>query len=222
MEQPELKDVERLGQLYRRRVVARGAPDAATCVSPEAILAVVRREGSEDERLTTLEHVMSCSACHREYEWLSAVDRAAIESGGVPAGAVRGAWWRARPLALAASLLLAVGLGLLVSRVLSKGPELERGGAGDIVLVSPPPDAAPAGPITFAWHALPEASGYVLEVQRPDGSVAFTDTTTDTTATLTEPSRVLPEAEYRWWVREATDGAEPRASAFRALRLSHR
>jgi hypothetical protein len=222
MDQPDLKDVERLGQLYRRRVVARGAPDAASCVSPEAILAVIRREGSEDERLTTLEHVMSCSACHREYEWLSAVDRAAVESGGVPAAVARGVWWRARRLALAASLLLAVGLGLLIQRTISRGPELQRGGAGDIVLLAPPGDATPAGPITFAWRPLSEASAYVLEIQRSDGSVAFTDTTTDTMATLAEPGRVLPDAEYRWWVRETTDGAEPRASAFRTLRLPGR
>lgn len=222
MDQPDLKDVERLGRLYRHRVVARGASDDASCVSPEAILAVVRREGSEAERLATLEHVMSCSPCHREYEWLSAVDRAAVESGGVPAGVARGSWWRARPLALAASLLLAVGLGFLVGRVVSGGPEVERGGAGEIVLLAPPPDAAPSGPITFAWHALPEASGYVLEVQRPDGSVAFTDTTSDTTASLAEPDRVLPDTEYRWWVREITDGAEPRSSPFRDLRLPRR
>lgn len=222
MDQPDLKDVERLGQLYRRRVVARQAPDPASCVPPEAILAVLRREGGEDERLATLEHVMSCSACHREYEWLSAVDQAAVDSGGVPAVTGRSSWWRARPLALAASLLLAVGLGLLVRRTISGGPELERGGSGEIALLAPPADAVPAGPITFAWHPLPEATGYVLEVQRPDGSVAFTDTTADTTATLTEPDRVLPESDYRWWVRETTDGAEPRASAFRSLSLPRR
>jgi hypothetical protein len=222
MDQPDLKSVERLGRLYRQRVAARGAPDDSSCVSPEAILALVRREGSEAERLATLEHVMSCSACHREYEWLSAVDRAAVESGGVPAAATRGFWWPARPLALAASLLLAVGLGLLVQRAILRTPEPQRGGAGDIVLLAPPPDAAPTGPITFAWRPLPEASGYVLEVQRPDGSVAFTDTTRDTTAILAEPGGVLPEAEYRWWVREETDGAEPRASDFRSLRLPGR
>ena len=57
------------------------------------------------------------------------------------------------------------------------------------------------------------------EVQRADGSVVFTETTGDTTLTLREPAGVLPESDYRWWVREDTDGSEPRASSFRFLRL---
>lgn len=218
MEQPELNDTSRLSRLYAGRVAARGVPDGSACVAPEAILAVVRREGREADRLATLEHVMSCSACHREYEWLTAVDQAALEactSAGRP-------WWRAAPLALAASLLAAVGAALLVRQALPGGVETERGTSGDIALVGPPADLGGGDSLTFVWRPAAGASSYVLEVQRADGSVAFSDTTADTTVTLAEPGQLLPESDYRWWVREVTDGAEPRSSALRRLRLPRR
>jgi hypothetical protein len=37
------------------------------------------------ERIDTLEHVMACAACHREYAWLAAVHEAAVEAGRAPA-----------------------------------------------------------------------------------------------------------------------------------------
>lgn len=222
MEQPELNDT-RLQELYARRVAARGAGAGSPHAEPEAILAVVLREGPEEARLATLDHVMSCAACHREYEWLAAVDRAAAETEAE--SAARGAprpWWRQAPLALAASLLLAVGAGLAVRQLVSGGAETVRGGAGDIALMAPADDAEAGAPLTFAWRRIPEASRYVLEVQRQDGSVAFADTTADTTVTLARPAEVLPAADYTWWVRETTDGSEPRASERRTLRLPPR
>lgn len=208
MEQPELTETARLQRLYSGRVAARGP--AAGCVTPEAILALVRREGGDQERLVTLEHVMSCATCHREYEWLKAVDEAA------GAGGERGRrqWWsRAAPLALAASLVLAAGTALLVTR---RGSDVERGKDGAIELVAPRVGEAAGRPLTFIWRPMAAASGYVLEVQRGDGSVAFSDTTADTTLTVTG----LSEGEYRWWIRETTDGAEPRSSELRKLLLS--
>jgi hypothetical protein len=221
MEHGDVTETAWLQQLYGRRVAARGeggAPDHATV---EAILAVVQREGTEEERLGTLEHVMSCAACHREYEWLKAVDQAGVEAeGGVGAGQRR-PWWRGAPLAMAASIAVLVGAGVVLSGVLRSGVDRERGAAGDIVLVAPGTQAGGGGPIAFTWRALPEASGYVLEVQRADGSVVLADTTGDTVAVV-EGGRLAPDANYRWWVREVTDGAEPRSSGFRELRLGSR
>jgi hypothetical protein len=115
-----------------------------------------------------------------------------------------------------------VGAAVVLSGVLRPGAERERGAAGDIVLLAPGPRAA-GGPLSFTWRALPGAGSYVLEVQRPDGSVALADTTADTVATFAEPGgRLLPDSAYRWWVREVTDGSEPRSSAFRDLRLTGR
>jgi len=200
-----------LKRIYRRRVAERGTPDGAGCPAPEAILAVLEREGSEETRLATLEHVMSCAACHREYELLSAVNEAAVESTG---GAARRApWWSGgRVLALAASLVLAIGAALLVRARLGNDDTI-RGGERDIALVAG--DGA-----TFVWRTAPGATGYVLEVQRADGTIAFADTTSNTTATISDPDLLQPGVEYRWWVRELTDGAEPRSSRLRPFRVS--
>jgi hypothetical protein len=124
---------------------------------------------------------------------------------------------------MAASIAVIVGAAVVLSGVLRSGAERERGGAGDIALIAPGPRAAGDGPLAFTWRALPSASSYVLEIQRPDGSIALADTTADTVATFTEPgNRLLPDSAYRWWVREVTDGSEPRSSAFRDLRLTGR
>jgi len=221
MDQPNVTETMRLRELYSRRVTA-GSPDSAPHATPEAILAVVQREGSEEERLTTLEHVMACAACHREYEWLTAVDQAGAEAEAGEGGGQRRAWWRGAPLALAASLLAVVGVGLVLSGVLRTGTEQVRGASADIVLVGPEGRARADGPLTFTWHAVPGVSRYVLEVQRTDGSVALARETADTVATVSSPSTQLPDSAYRWWVREVTDGAEPRSSALRDLRLGGR
>jgi anti-sigma factor RsiW len=208
----DLSSIEGLGRLYRRRVEARDVTTAG-CVTPDAMLALLQREGSESDRLVTLEHVMSCPACHREYEWLAAVDRAATETGGRPAGA---AWWRRAPLALAASLAAALGAAFLVRAQLQRAGESVRGETGEIALLAPAAGTSPTGTVAFTWHSLPEASAYVLEIQGANRSVIRSDTTADTTLVL--PS-LLPAGEYRWWVREVTDGAEPRSSAFRTLKV---
>jgi hypothetical protein len=220
MDERDMSGTTRLQHAYARRVAARGEAEGA-CVTPEAILAVVQREGPEPERLATLEHVMACAVCHREYEWLMAVDQAGLEAEGV-AGKGRRTWWSGAPLALAASIVAAVGAAVVLSGVLRTGTERVRGSNSDIVLVGPGARASAGAPLAFTWQPLPGVSRYVLEVQRADGSVAYADTTADTVVTLAEPSRLLPDSAYRWWVREVTDGAEPRSSALRDVRLTGR
>jgi len=220
MEQGDVAETERLQKLYAGRVAARAADEPHA--SPDAILAVVTREGSEEARLATLEHVMACAECHREYEWLMAVNEAGLEADGSAAAAPRRAWWRGAPMAMAASLLVAVGAAVVLTGVLRTGADRERGASGDIALVGPAARVPGGGPITFAWHAAPGVSRYVLEVQRPDGSVVLADTTADTSATVSDPSHLQADSAYRWWVREVTDGSEPRSSAFRDLRVTGR
>lgn len=212
MDQPDVNETERLGRAYARRVAERGTKGDA-CVTPEALLALVQREGTEEERLTTLDHVMSCAACHREYEWLKAVDQAATETGAQMA---RPAWWRRAPLALAASLLVAIGAALLVQSRLRSGSDTTRGEDDRIELVGPATGPALGQHPVLTWHPVKGATGYVLEIQRGDRAVVFSDTTADTTLTV---GATLPAGKYRWWVREVTDGAEPRSSELRFLLL---
>lgn len=218
MEHGNLTETTRLQQLYARRVAARGESAGEGHVTVEAILALVQHEGPEEDRLATLEHVMSCAACHREYEWLKAVDQAGSEVADGAGARGRRAWWRGAPVALAASVAAVVGAGVVLSGVLRSGAERERGTGGDIVLVAPGGRVPARAPVAFTWRALPEASGYVLEVQRTDGSVVLADTTGDTVAVV-EAGRLASDSAYRWWVREVTHGAEPRSSELRKLRL---
>ena len=48
----DLSSIDGLGRLYRRRVEARDVATAG-CVSPDAMLALLQREGPESERLAT-------------------------------------------------------------------------------------------------------------------------------------------------------------------------
>jgi hypothetical protein len=224
MDQPDLTETSRLQELYAGRVTSRGVGDRAECVAPEAILAVVRREGPEADRLATLDHVMACAACHREYEWLMAVDQAANETESVTGAVIARPWWRrTAPLALAASVLLAVGAVVVQQRYGRSGRlELERGTMSNVVLVAPRANATVGVPLTFAWRPVPGASAYVLEMLSRDGIIAFADTTSDTTVTLTDVGRLLPGTDYRWWVRAMDDVAERATSPFRQLRLPDR
>jgi len=233
----------RLRELYQHALATRGpaAPGGAgreRCPSPEAMLALVRREGAEEERLATLDHVMSCDACRRELDLLRAIEMAgAGGAGGVGAGAAHSRdrpaatvvpWKRVVPLALAASLLLAVGVGVGIGvrdrfSAGDRGPDVVRGGGGeggDLTLLAPAAGASVAAgaPLTFAWRPDPDARRYVVEVLDANDRAVVSDTTADTTLTLPDASRLAAGAEYRWWVRTAGGaGASQRASAVRPL-----
>jgi hypothetical protein len=218
MDHPDMTDTTRLQEVYSARVAQR--PVRSAHATPEALLALIERDGTEEDRLATMDHVMSCAECHRDYQWLNGVSDAALQADGRSSAATARRWWtRPAPLALAASMVLALGGAFLLMR---RGPDLERGHTGAIDVIAPTANApAAAGhPLLFVWRPLSGASRYILEVQRADGSVAFSDSTADTIFSITDPARVLPESEYRWWVRETTDGAEPRSSAFQRLRLA--
>jgi hypothetical protein len=224
----------RLRELYQHALATRDG-GRERCASPEAMLALARREGTEEERLATLDHVMSCDACRRELDLLRAIEMAGARTTGAPgaahsrdrpAAAVVVPWKRVVPLALAASLLLAVGVGVRDRfGARDRGPDVVRGagddGGGELTLLAPAAGASVAAgaPVVFAWRPDPDARRYVVEVLDADGRAVVSDTTADTTFALRDPSsRLTAGAEYRWWVRTvgATAGAQ-RASAARPL-----
>jgi hypothetical protein len=215
----------RLRELYQLALASRDGGARERCVSPEAMLALVRREGPEEARLATLDHAMSCDACRRELDVLRAIELAGEQSGVAPERAharSSPSWRRVVPLAIAASLLVAVGLGVRdrgrgrpvddVSRGASDGPALVAPAAGDL---------ATSAPIVFVWHSEPGASRYVLEVLA-GGRVVVSETTADTTLALGDVSRLTADSAYVWWVRAVGDGGAQRGSEVRALRLRSR
>jgi len=204
---------ERLRQLYSAAVAGRSRAEGHP--APEAIAALARREGSEAGRLATLDHVMGCGECRRDFNLLRTVQRAGVESGVAPSGARR-SWFM--PVALAASLLLAIGIGRAALQVRSDDTTRGRE-TGAVTLVRPGTDAAAGEALTFTWRPVPGAQRYELELLDAGGNVVASAATGDT-ATAPQAVRTLAPGEYRWWVRATTSDARVLRSALRPLRLA--
>jgi hypothetical protein len=206
---------DRLRDLYAIGQGGRPAAPGGEHPAPEVIAALVRREGPEEERLATLDHVMSCAECRHDFDLLRAVERAGIESRAAGRTGGKRGWFM--PAALAASVLLAVGVGRMVLR--AGGDDTTRGDDhGGVALVQPGREAAAGDSLTFSWHAVPSATRYELELLDAGGGVLASAATTDTTASPVA-ARALPPGDYRWWVRATTSDARSLRSALRPLRL---
>jgi hypothetical protein len=189
--------------------LARSRRDRASCPSPEAIQALVRREGDEASRLATLDHVMSCGDCRTELDLLRTVEEAGQRSGAVAAPGRR-RWMM--PAALAATLLLAVGLGRLVLK-----PAEDTVRSGRVELIAPGAEVPAGSPVSFAWRPVEGASRYRLEVLTPSGDLAIEAETHDTALTSDSAARLAP-GSYQWWVIALSPAPGPR-SELRRLRV---
>ncbi len=215
MENDRLTDA-RLRELYQHALAHRGGRERERCVAPEAILAVTRREGPEERRLEVLDHVMGCSACRSEFDLLRSIEQAGAETER-PALIPRRRWGWVTPVALAASIVLAVGVGLKLTT--RGGADVERGTVDAVTLLAPAAEIDAGAPVTFAWQPVSGALRYDIEVLDEQGTVVFAQATEQTSATLSDARRLVPGSSYRWWVRAATRAGEPRASPVRSLRI---
>lgn len=208
---------ERLRELYGRALTARAPTGRQQCPSPDAISALIRREGTEAQRLETLDHVMACARCRREFNLLRALEEAGARTVGPPSTA-KNAWRRYVPFALAASLLLAAGLELGRRYWQPHAPEVMRGPAGEVTLLAPATEANSGAPLTFAWQAVPGARRYVLEVLTEDGTSILHAETPDTLLMVPTSGALLP-GKYQWWVRATAEEGTERRSDMRRLRI---
>ena len=211
---------EQLRELYAR-TLTRGAKSVANrsgqCVTPEELLELIRREGTEERRLRILDHVMTCEACRGELDLLRAIDQAGQEIGAATAPERRFQWARFTPLAMAASLLLAVGLVVGVWRS-EESPDVPRGGPSAVALVAPAEHIAGDQPVTFVWRPVPNAHQYAFEIlEAGSGNSVFSQTTADTVLVL-QPLQLRGGRDYQWWVRARTAAGEL-ASPMRPLRV---
>ena len=208
---------EQLREVYVRAIAARHDARRAACPAPDTLLAVARREGPESERVETLDHVMSCPDCRKDFELLRAIERGQRIEAREGANRIR----LRRPIGVA----LVTGLAATLVFAAVVGPrsdwwrsDVVRDAGSDVVALSPAADAVvPAGPLQFSWRAVPGARSYRLELLTPDGSTLATRQTTDTTVTLTDV-RPAP-GDYRWLVSARLDGGERRSVA-RRLRIT--
>ncbi len=182
-------DDDELRKAYQsRRARASGAEP-----TPEELQRLVAREGSEAERLETLDHALASGKATRDLELLRAIAHAA-------GSAEHRRWWRSPvPLALAASLLL-VAVGVLSRR--DRGREETRAtpADGSPVLVAPGTDASVADPVLFVWRAVPGARSYRVEVLSDAGTLVSSFETPDTTARYPAVRAAGGDSTYRWVV----------------------
>ena len=192
--------------------LARSRRDRASCPPPEAIQALVRREGDEAARLATLDHAMSCGECRTELDLLRTVEEAGVRSGAVAAPGRR-RWMM--PAALAATLLVAVALG----RVALKPSEdtVRSDDATRVELVAPGAEVPAGAPVRFAWRPVEGASRYRLEVLNESGDLAIEAETRDTMLTSDSAASLAP-GTYQWWVIALSPAPGPR-SELRRLRV---
>jgi hypothetical protein len=212
---------EALRAEYQRALDARQVGDRESCVAPEAMLAVLRRDGGEEQRLVVLDHVMGCAACRSEFELLRSLEQAgaATTERARPAG-LRIPARVAVSLALAASVVLVVTVGQRLRG--PEGSDVERGTTNGVTLLEPAPEIEDGTSPTFAWKPVPGAQSYELEVLDDRGTVVWGAKTSNTSVTLSDPRLLPPGKSYRWWVRATTPSGSQRASAVRSLRIRTR
>lgn len=220
-------DENRLRSLYAPIAQAKPA-SRDRCPSENELLALVRREGSEENRLEVLDHVMSCAPCRREFDLLRSVEIAGQQlvreqtSKGVPRQ-VKNGWvsskWAMSVSALVACAVLAVGVR---SFTLANRPDnvVVRGTTDPVTLVAPADGetADMKAPVSFIWRAVPRATEYEFELLDSTGLIIFSIKTSDTTAVFTDAGTLIdPSLQYRWWARAKMPSGEYLRSAMQLL-----
>ena len=167
----DLQD-ERLRNAYKLSLQDR-AKSGVMHVAPEALLALAERSGNEAVRLETLDHVMSCDVCRRDFDLV----RASVVAAGAPK---QRSWFRSPSvglIALAATLLVVAGVRLFTSSADSEaGPRL-RGGAGVATYAVRWLPTVGAG---LAWKPTAGAENYRIEVVDEGGSAVVDTNVRDT------------------------------------------
>ena len=202
---------DELRDAYARAMAARTSTTRTGCPRPDALVALVRREGPEATRLETLDHTMACAACRQEFELLRAIDAGESRASGPAVLPLR--WQRPLALAIAASLVLAVGLGPARGWLTGRDVDTMRSADMGVVALLPEAGATIASDsIDFTWRRVNDATRYHVELLTADGDVRLGAITVDTTIALAIPADLAPGA-YRWWVRAELPGGEQRSAA---------
>jgi hypothetical protein len=195
-----MKD-EELRTLYAETMARPASRDGADCPSPEDLSALVEHTLPESQGLALLDHVMSCRSCQQEFELLRALRAAAPKQR-----------WGWRPLALAASIVLIAGSGILWTTQYrgQPGGPVYRGEAAAFSLASPAADAVVTLPSPLVWQALPGAGRYHVELVDSSGSLVFSVSAADTLVFLPADGTVAA-GTYSWYViATLADGTEIR------------
>lgn len=166
---------------------------------PERLEALVNQSGSEDDRLRSLDVLMSTAEGRREFEVAWAAARAAREQ--THSGRQR--FTRPAYLAAAAVLLVSVisGTVLLRKREPLATSEAMRGTESPLPLVSPRTGPVSREALRFVWRGVQEARNYTLVLVDSSGAEVFARTTRDTSTLLPDSVSLTAGSQYLWWVQ---------------------
>lgn len=203
---------EKLREAYERGLPPGDGRPPLDDVSAERLRRLVEREGSEEERLHTLDTLLSSAEGRRELEIVWGAARAAR-----PSRTSRRSLW------LAAALVLGVGLGGTWWSMRSPvtGEEVLRGGDSPITLIEPG-DAASAEVSRFVWRPLADAERYVFVIADGEGNPVATVETRDTVVSIPTGVRLEAGREYIWWVEGTTRLGATVTAASQRLRITPR
>src|SRR5262245_8009843 len=207
-------NTSQLRAAYDEVVRQRSPGSRADCPAPERIAAVVERTGNEADRLETLDHVLACAACRREFDMLRTASQAS--QGTLTTTPVRTARFRvASFVALAATLLLAVGILSTRLRGPVNGGSTVRGGGAAIELVAP--RRLPSREVLLTWRSVTGVATYRVEVLDQDGRRLVDTSLVDTTLVLSDSLVRVARAQV-WSVGARLRGGssvDPRAGTIR-------
>ena len=184
---------EKLRDAYERGLPKSDGSPALDDVSAERLRRLVEGEGSESERLRTLDVALSSAEGRRELEIAWAAARAARPP--------RRSWQR---FTLAASVLIVVGLSASTLWLRQHRPPTTtvlRGSDSPVTLVAPVGEVRSDRATHFLWRAVGNADRYQIVVVDTTGTEMYAGETRDTALTLPDSVRLMPGQAYLWWVQ---------------------
>ena len=159
-------------------------------VAAERLRRLVEREGTEEERLRTLDTMLSSAEGRRELEIAWSAARAARP----PVVS-----WRRYAVAAA---VVAVAGSVALWQIANRGvPDVMRGSESPVTLVQPIGDVTSGNARRFTWRRISDAERYTLVVVDTTGAEVFASETTDTSVALPDSVRLRQGAAYLWWVQ---------------------
>jgi len=192
---------DRLREAYR----ALQAPGSEACPADEELAAIALGELEPGRRDALADHVVACRRCAESVGILLETHREASVRKATASPLRR---WI--PLAAAAAAIAVIAL--LIARLPTPSPSVERGRAERIPGLVPADGAElPDPPARFAWPASERAEAYRLKIYRDSGDAAWASA--DTAAPFLElppdaRARLKPGGAYYWVIEvEGSSGA---------------
>lgn len=204
---------------YRTLLTTRQPDGRSACATPETLLALAERTAPEESRLGTLDHVMACGDCLREFELLRSLAEASRPSETLQLPTWRNKKWFV-PLAAAASIAVVAGGAVFWNQLRDGGPDVERGGVVAPVAAIPRGEITRRAALSFVWTSVPGTTRYELVLSDHAERVLYRVSTVDTTATLPDTVTLAPRGEYRWQAVAQSAGGARLASPVAQFRVA--